>query len=52
MKLRPDGHDPFEPPPQYGRSLQGLTLNLLSADLDRVAFLGIEIQEDRWVTLF
>ena len=26
---------PFQPPPTYGQSLRGLTVNLLSADLER-----------------
>ncbi len=26
---------PFMPPPDYGQSLSGFTINLLSADIDR-----------------
>lgn len=43
MKKRPDGVDPFMPPPEYGQSLHGLSLNLLSADLGRAAMFHTEV---------
>ena len=49
MKRRPDGQEPFVPPPEYGRSLGGLTLNLLVTDLERAllfhrSVLGVQIR--------
>ena len=39
MKKRPEGQDPFMPPPDYGKSLTGLQINILVSDMDRaVAF--------------
>ena len=49
MKRRPEGQQPFVPPPDYGRSLGGLTLNLLVTDMDRAlvfhrSVLGVEVR--------
>lgn len=49
MKRRPDGQDPFVPPPEYGRSLGGMTLNLLVTDMERAllfhrSVLGVEVR--------
>ena len=49
--MRPEGVDPFMPPPDYGRSLNGLTLNLLVTDLTRAlefhrSVLGVDVRYD------
>lgn len=43
MKQRADGVEPFMDPPDYGHSLTGLTLNLLTADLSRAALFHTEV---------
>ncbi len=51
MKKRPEGVDPFMPPPDYGGSLGGLTLNLLVTDMARAiefhrSVLGVDVRYD------
>lgn len=41
MKLRTG--DPFMPAPEYGRSLAGLTLNLLTSDLEKALLFQREV---------
>ncbi|NNC79306.1 MAG: hypothetical protein HKN94_04050 [Acidimicrobiales bacterium] len=45
MKQRPDDVDPFMPPPEYGQSLGGLSLNLLSTDLSRATQFHTDVLE-------
>ena len=42
MKKRPDGQDPFMPPPEFGRSLTGFTLNILVRNIER----AVELHRD------
>ena len=49
MKKRPEGENPFMPPPDYGRSLEDLSLNLLVTDMDRAlhfhrSVLGVDVR--------
>jgi predicted enzyme related to lactoylglutathione lyase len=43
MKARPHDVEPFMDPPDYGQSLTGLTLNLLSTNLDRARTFHSEV---------
>jgi hypothetical protein len=43
MKARPDDVEPFMDPPDYGQSLTGLTLNLLSTNLERARTFHSEV---------
>ncbi|MGB1258372.1 MAG: VOC family protein [Thiolinea sp.] len=43
MKKRSDNQQPFMPPPEFGHSLTGMSLNVLVTDMDRAVLFAREV---------
>ena len=43
MKMRPDDQQPFMPPDDFGRTLTGLTLNVLVRDMERAVLFQTKV---------